>query len=98
MKCTSRSIGADSDCTQLLYATCIVYNVWIGLCKHLYCIEYDYVPPPTEVPHHYGNIPSGDPLTTENSAYSLRDNQKEEELSKCRHNLKDVLRSYYYML
>ena len=38
----------------------------------------------TESPHHYGDISSVDPLTTENSAYGLRDSQ---ELSKCRNNL-----------
>ncbi len=47
------------------------------------CIEYDYVPLPTEAPHRYGNLPSGDPITTENSAYGLRDSQEEEQLSKC---------------
>ena len=35
--------------------------------------EYDYVPTPTEVPHRYGNLPLSDPVTTENSAYSLRE-------------------------
>ncbi len=43
----------------------------------------------TEAPHHYGDIPSTDPITTENSAYGLGDNQDNEELSKCMymHNL-----------
>ncbi len=39
----------------------------------------------TEAPHHYGDIPSTDPITTENSAYGLGDNQENEELSKCMH-------------
>ncbi len=42
---------------------------------------------PTESPHRYGDLLSVDPLTTENSAYGLGDNQEEEELSKSRHNL-----------
>ncbi|XP_064383417.1 uncharacterized protein LOC135332039 isoform X3 [Halichondria panicea] len=43
--------------------------------------KYDYVPPPTEVPHGYDDIPSGDPLTTENSAYGLGNNLEEEQLN-----------------
>ena len=36
------------------------------------------------VPHHYGNILSADPLTTENSAYGLGYSQEKKELSKCK--------------
>ncbi len=39
--------------------------------------------PTAEAPHRYGNLPSADPLTTENSAYGLRDSKVEEQLSKC---------------
>ncbi len=49
------------------------------------------IPPPTEVPHH-DNPPSADPITTENSAYGLGDNQEMEEFSKCRHNLIEIVR------
>ncbi len=39
---------------------------------------------PTKVPHHYGNLLSADPLTTEKSAYCLgEDSQEKEKLSKC---------------
>ena len=52
---------------------------------YLYTVEYDYVPPPTEVPHHCGNLLSAaaDPLTTENSSYGLGDNEEKEDFSKC---------------
>ncbi len=62
------------------YLVC-VHRVVFGLAYVIVTstIEYDYVPPPTEVPHRYGNIPSGDPLTTENSSYGL---EEEEQISK----------------
>ena len=44
--------------------------------------NYDYIPTPTEAPHRYGNLPSADPLTTENSAYDLGDSQEKAQLSK----------------
>ncbi len=62
-------------------------NVYVNITS---TVEYDYVPPPTEIPHHRGNLLSADPLTTENSSYGLGDNEEKEEFSKCRHNLKDV--------
>ncbi|XP_064398643.1 plexin-A2-like isoform X2 [Halichondria panicea] len=36
-------------------------------------LKYDYVPTPTEASHRYGNFPLSDPLTTDNSAYGLRE-------------------------
>ncbi|XP_064398652.1 plexin-A2-like [Halichondria panicea] len=36
-------------------------------------LKYDYVPTSTEASHRYGNFPLSDPLTTDNSAYGLRE-------------------------
>ncbi len=52
----------------------------LGLIDITTTAEYDYVLTPAEAPHRYGNLPSADPLTTENSAYGLGDSQ---QLSKC---------------
>ncbi len=49
--------------------------------------EYDYVPSVTEASHRYGNLSTGDPSTTENSAYGLKETNDLPEASHCYGNL-----------
>ncbi len=51
--------------------------------------DYDYVRSLTEASHRYGNLPTGDPSTTENSAYSFREDMvAADDVSYCTYGVK----------